>query len=154
MFKKKLGKKNKKYVQGIFHPKNPQKYKGSIPIIYRSGLELSSFRYLDNNSNVISWGSESVVIDYISPKDGKPHKYFVDLVARLKRKDGTTQTLLIEVKPEKQTVPPIDSKRKKPSTMLYEKIQYAVNIAKWTSAKAWADKNGMIFLILNEKHLK
>jgi hypothetical protein len=152
--KKKLGKKNRNYTQGIFQPKNKEKYKGSIPIIFRSKLEMLSMRYLDNNSNVISWGSESVVIPYISPKDGKPHMYFVDLVAKLKSKDGTIKNLLIEVKPEKQTFPPVQSNKKKPTTILYEKVQYAVNMAKWQAAKAWADKKGMIFLILNEKHLK
>jgi hypothetical protein len=154
MLKKKIGKKNRNYTQGIFQPKNKEKYKGSIPIIFRSKLEMLSMRYLDNNPNVISWGSESVVIPYISPKDGKPHRYFVDLVAKLKSKDGTIKNLLIEVKPEKQTFPPTESNKKKPSTMLYEKVQYAVNTAKWQAAKVWAEKKNMIFLILNEKHLK
>ncbi len=148
-----LGKKNKKYVQGIFNPKNPQKYKGSIPIIFRSRLELLSMRYLDNNTNILTWGSESVVVPYMSPKDGKIHRYFVDLVASLKDKTGKIQKLLIEVKPEKQTRPPTITNKKKQSTMLYEKVTWAVNQAKWDAARQWCKKNGYTFLILNEKHL-
>lgn len=151
---KSLGKKNRNYKQGIYNPKFPAKYKGTLPIIYRSGLELESFRWLDNNVNVITWGSESIVIPYQSPADGKLHRYFVDLVAALKRSDGTIQKLLIEVKPEKQTKIPVESKNKKYKTLLYEKYQWAVNQAKWQAAQKWAQNKGYIFIILNEKHLK
>jgi len=150
---KTLGKKNSNYKQGIFNPKNPNKYKGSLPIIYRSGLELKSFRYLDNNPNVLTWGSESIVIPYQSPADGKIHRYFVDLVAALKSKDGTIKKLLIEVKPEKQTRPPTIPPNKKQKTMLYEKYQWAINQAKWDAAKNWCKAKNYLFIILNEKHL-
>ena len=151
---KTLGKKNKNFVQGIYNPKNSQKYYGKGQIIYRSMMELKAFRYLDNNPNVLTWSSESVVIPYISPKDGKMHRYFVDLVAKLKSKDGTIKKLLIEVKPEKQTFPPTESPNKKQKTLIYEKYQYAVNTAKWQAAQAWCKTKGYTFLILNEKHLK
>jgi hypothetical protein len=151
---KTLGKKNKNYVQGIFHPKNPNKYKGTLPVIYRSSLELLSFRYLDNSQNVITWGSESVIIPYQSPKDGRLHRYFVDLVAEIKMKDNSTRKVLIEVKPEKQTKPPTITNRKKQSTMLYEKYNYAINCAKWDAARKYAEKKGYLFLIFNENHLK
>jgi hypothetical protein len=154
MDKTSLGKKNKNYKQGIFTPRDQKKYKGSLPIIYRSGLELKAFRYLDNNPNVITWGSESVVIPYQSPADGKIHRYFVDLVAALKSKDGTIKKLLIEVKPEKQTLPPIVTAKKKQKTLIYEKYQFATNMAKWEAAKAWCKTKGYTFIILNEKHLK
>jgi hypothetical protein len=146
-------KKNQKYTQGIYQPKNPEKYKGTTPIIYRSKLELLSMRYLDNNPNILTWGSESIVIPYQSPKDGKLHRYFVDLVASLKDRSGKIQKLLIEVKPEKQTRPPTITNKKKQSTMLYEKVTWAVNQAKWDAARQWAKSKGYTFLILNEKHL-
>jgi hypothetical protein len=149
---KTLGKKNRNFTQGIFKPKNPQKYIGSQPI-YRSMLELKAFRYLDNNPNVLSWSSEAVVIPYISPADGKMHRYFVDLIAKLKTKEGTIKKLLIEIKPEKQTMPPIDTGRKKQKTLIYERYQWVVNQAKWISAKAWCEKKGFTFIIMNEKHL-
>jgi hypothetical protein len=151
---KTLGKKNKNYIQGIFHPKNPNKYKGTLPVIYRSSLELLSFRYLDNSQNVITWGSESVVVPYQSPKDGRLHRYFVDLVAEIKMKDSSIRKVLIEVKPEKQTKPPTITNRKKQSTIIYEKYNYAINCAKWDAARKYAEKKGYLFLIFNENHLK
>lgn len=150
---KKLGRKNKNYTQGVFSPKNPKKYKGTLPIIYRSSLELKSFRYFDNSPNVITWGSESVIIPYQSPMDGKVHRYFIDMVAEIKMKDGTTKKVLVEVKPERQTYPPIVTNRKSQKTIIYEKYQFAVNSAKWQAAKQYANKKGYLFFILNEKHL-
>ena len=149
---KKLGKKNQNFVQGIYKPKNPQKYIGSTPI-YRSMMELKAFRHLDNNPNVLSWSSESVVVPYVSPADGKMHRYFVDLVAKLKSKDGIIKKLLIEVKPEKQTKPPTESPNKKQKTIIYERYQFAVNSAKWKAAQEWCKSKGYTFIILNEKHL-
>jgi hypothetical protein len=149
---KKLGKKNQNFVQGIYKPKNPQKYIGSTPV-YRSMMELKAFRYLDNNPNVLSWSSESVVVPYVSPADGKMHRYFVDLVAKLKSKDGSIKKLLIEVKPEKQTKPPTESPNKKQKTIIYERYQFAVNSAKWKAAQEWCKSKGYTFIILNEKHL-
>lgn len=149
---KKLGKKNQRFIQGIYKPKNQNKYIGAVPI-YRSMMELKAFRYLDNNPNVLSWSSESVVIPYISPVDGKMHRYFVDLVAKLKSKDGTIKKILIEVKPEKQTKPPVESVNKKQKTILYERYQFAVNSAKWEAAQQWCKSKGYTFIILNEKHL-
>lgn len=149
---KNLGKKNRNYIQGIYKPKNPKKYIGAVPI-YRSLMELKAFRYLDNNPNVISWSSESVVIPYESPADGKIHRYFVDLVAKLQSKDGTIKKLLIEVKPERQTKPPVESTRKSQKTLIYEKYQFAVNTAKWEAARGWCSKKGYTFIILNENHL-
>lgn len=150
---KTLKRKNQNFKQGIYKPKNPKKYNGTYPIIYRSGLELKSFRYLDNNPNIITWGSESVVVPYQSPADGKLHRYFVDLVAVLKTKSGEIKKLLIEVKPEKQTKPPTHSNKKKQSTIIYENYQWAINQAKWTAAKSWCSSKGYLFIILNEKHL-
>jgi hypothetical protein len=147
-----LGKKNRNFVQGIYKPKNPKKYIGTTPV-YRSMLELKAFRYLDNNPNVLSWGSESVVIPYKSPVDNRIHKYFVDLVAKLQCKDNTIKKLLIEIKPEKQTKPPTESARKKQKTLIYEKYQYGINMAKWDAAKNWCKAKGYTFIIMNEKHL-
>jgi hypothetical protein len=150
---KKLGKKNKDYHQGIFNPKFLQKYKGTLPIIYRSSMELKSMRWMDNNPNVLKWTSETIIIPYTSPVDGKVHRYFTDLSCEMKMKDGTLKKLLIEVKPEKQTLPPTESNRKKKKTILYERYNYAINCAKWEAAQKWCAKKGYTFLILTEKHL-
>ena len=71
---KKKFSKDSRYTQGNFSPVNVSKYKGSLPVIYRSKLELIVFRWLDCNSKVISWGSESVVIPYYSPLDNNFNK--------------------------------------------------------------------------------
>lgn len=144
--------KNKKYTQGIFHPINKEKYKGSNPIIYRSSLELKTMRWFDKNSNVLSWGSESVVIPYIGP-DGKMHRYFVDFVCEMRRKNGEVEKFLIEVKPQNQTQPPIITPNKKKKTILYETYTYATNLAKWQAAKEWCNRKNMKFLVLTEKHI-
>jgi hypothetical protein len=145
--------KNSQYNQGIFSPLHPEKYKGSLPIIFRSSLELKVYRWMDNNSNILSWGSESVIIPYISPLDNRMHRYFVDLVAHLRDKSNAIKKILVEIKPFKQTQKPTISNRKSKKTIIYEHTQYAVNLAKWDAAKKWCDKNGYIFLTLTEKHI-
>lgn len=151
--KTKLGKRHPNYSQGEFKPKNINKYRGSYPIFYRSSLELKVMRWFDDNTNVLSWGSESVVIPYFSPIDEKTHRYFVDFVVNLKTKEGDTKKLLIEVKPFKQTIKPFLSPYKKPTTLIYENRQYILNQVKWEAAKKWAKKQGYEFLILTEKNI-
>ena len=141
------------YKQGIFRCENPLKYRGPTPIYYRSSLELRLQRWLDRNSKVLSWGAEAVVVPYLSPKDGKIHRYFIDNVLTLQTDTGP-QKYIVEVKPFKQTSPPVMHGNKKRETLLYEQITWAVNQKKWESAKAWADKNGYKFIIITEKDLR
>lgn len=141
------------YKQGIYKPTFPEKYKGTLPIVYRSGLELQFSRWCDRNQNVIQWGSESVVIPYISPLDGKLHRYFIDYVLSLKVKEEIKK-YIVEVKPSKQTQPPTNSGNKKRSTILYEQVQYAKNMAKWDAAKKWAEKRSWNFIVITEKDIK
>jgi hypothetical protein len=153
MIKPNLTKKNSNYKQGRFNPLNPHKYKGTLPIYYRSKLELSAMRMLDKNPNILTWGSESVVIPYVSPMDNRVHRYFVDLVATLKESSGEIKKLLIEVKPFKQTQRPIFSNAKSQKTVLYENVQYATNMAKFDAAKQWCVKKNFKFIILTEREI-
>ena len=67
------------YKQGFFTPRFPKKYIGDpTNIVYRSGWEKRVMQTLDENSNVLRWASEEIVIPYISPIDNRPHRYFVD----------------------------------------------------------------------------
>ncbi len=141
---------SKKYRQGIFTPKNKNKFIGTTAT-YRSGLELRFFRFCDDNSNVLQWGSENVVVPYFSPLDNKVHRYFIDNYVVIKEGD-TIKKYLIEIKPSKQTMPPT-AKYKKKEHLIYEQRQYIVNEAKWLSAKQYCVKNGLKFLILTEKEL-
>lgn len=96
-----------KYYQGRFRPKNPKKYMGDpTNIIYRSGWEFKLMRYLDVHPKVIQWGSEELIIPYRSPIDGKVHRYFPDFIVKQINKNGIKETILIEVKPKAQTMPP------------------------------------------------
>ena len=139
--------------KGLYNPLNEQKYRGTRPIIYRSGLELSFFRWCDRNERVLQWGSESVVIPYISPKDGRMHRYFVDNVLILQTDKGNKK-FLVEIKPEKQTMPPSQSVRKSKKNLLFEQITWAINSSKWEAARNWCKKNGFEFVILTEKQLR
>lgn len=146
-----------KYKQGFFNPQNPIKYKGSKPIIYRSGLELKFMRWADWNSNILEWGSESVIIPYIKPildatKTPKIHRYYVDFNLTLKTNNGT-EKYLIEVKPQRQTQPPKPRKNTKPASLLREQYTFAVNDAKWKAAQQWCQKNGYKFKIITENDL-
>ena len=110
-------------------------------------------RWADRNDNVLSWGSESVVIPYLSPKDGKSHKYFVDFILKLSTPNGEKK-FIVEVKPEKQIHPPDTKYRKKKGTVLYEQLTYAVNLSKWDAARQWANRNGYEFTIITDKDLR
>lgn len=142
-----------KYEQGKFTPTNPKKYKGTLPIFARSSLEFRFMRWCDRNDLVVEWGSETVVIPYISPVDGKRHRYFTDGNILLKVGESIKK-YIIEIKPERQTKPPVPSLKKKRSTVLYEQVQYAINSAKWKAASEWAKAHGYNFCILNENDLK
>ena len=143
--------KDERFKQGIYKPVNT-KYKGKSYPVYRSSWELKFFRWCDRNDNVLKWSSESTVVPYISPVDGKIHRYFVDGNVIIKEGD-IIKSYLVEIKPHSQTKPPKESKRKKKTTILYEKITYAVNQAKWDAAKQYAAKKNMEFLILTEREL-
>lgn len=143
--------KNSKYRQGVYTPVNQEKFIGQSAI-YRSGLELKFFKFCDNNINVIKWGSENVIVPYISPIDTKVHRYFIDNYVVIQEGEKITK-YLIEIKPYKQTLPPV-TKYKKQQHLIYEQKQYIVNQAKWESARQFCKKNGLTFLIITEKELR
>lgn len=142
-----------KTYKGWFRPKNPKKYNGdSKNIIYRSSWEFRVMKWLDENSSVIWWSSEELVIPYISPIDEKYHRYFPDFVAKIKKKDGSIKIYVIEVKPFAQTQKPVQKKRKT-EKFLREAATYAVNQEKWRAADVFCQKQGWEFMILTEKQL-
>ena len=143
-------KKDPRYTQGIFIPRNKEKFLGS-KAIYRSSLELRFMKFCDNNQNVVKWGSENVVIPYLNPLDGKIHRYFVDNFVQIKEGEKIKR-YLVEIKPSKQLLPPTTKYRKK-SNLIYEQTMYITNQAKWQAARDWCNKKGLEFIILTEKHL-
>jgi hypothetical protein len=138
---------------GRFTPKSPNKYKGDVTnIIWRSTWELRFLKYLDTNPAILEYGSEEVVVPYISPLDGKRHRYFVDFYFKVKTKEGLTKKYLVEVKPYSQTIEPKRPKRITESYMS-SVYTYLVDQAKWKSAKEFAKNSGMEFIVLTEKEL-
>lgn len=140
------------FKQGKFTPVNKEKYKGSYPILYRSSWELKAFMYLDRNSKVVNWGSESVVVQYKDPtRHNTVHRYFLDLVFNIKKNDKI-ETYIVEIKPHKETETPKKG-RKSDKTFLTESRTYIRNQAKWKAAALFAQRRGWKFAIWTEKEL-
>ena len=144
--------KNQSYKQGIYNPVNQKKYVGRGRPEYRSSWELKFFQWCDRNVNILEWSSESVIVPYVSPIDKRVHRYFVDSNILLREND-VIKKYLVEIKPSKQTRPPVNSKNKKKSTIIYENVTYAINQAKWAAAEKYAKKKNMKFIILTETEL-
>lgn len=142
-----------KYYQGKYTPKQPGKYEGDpTQVIYRSSWELKFFNWCDNNPSVIKWSSEEVIIPYICPTDNKPHRYFIDAKIQVKTTQGDIKTYLVEIKPSKQTKPPIAGKRKT-KQYIQEVMTWGKNDAKWKYARDYCAKRGWEFVILTEVEL-
>lgn len=150
------------YHQGKFKPRNPHKYKGDHNnILYRSGWELQMMNRFDQSSDIVEWSSEELVIPYVSPVDGRVHRYFIDF--KIKTADGVVS--LIEVKPANQIAPPQNVGNVKPSAargkankpnrrFLKEVVTYGVNMAKWRAANNYAkDRKWKFVLAYREKEL-
>ncbi len=143
----------REYLQGKFTPRNPQKYVGDVTNIqFRSSWERKLMIRFDEDSSFLKWTSEEFVIPYISPVDGKPHRYFVDFAVEYKTKDNVVKKALVEVKPKDQTKPPVKPKRV--TKYFMESVEtYAVNQAKWDAATKWCKTKGWDFIIITEEHL-
>lgn len=109
--------------------------------------------YLDSNSQIISWGSEEVIIPYRSPIDGKIHRYYPDFIITKINKEGKKETALIEVKPYHQTIPPEIPKNRNSKKFLIEVKTWGMNEAKWKAANEYCKDRGWTFHIFTEKEL-
>lgn len=137
---------------GTFKPRNPSKYIGDhTNIIYRSSWECRVMDWLDRNPNIISWASEELVVPYKSPVDGRFHRYFPDFVVKVKTRMGT-KTMMLEVKPKKQTREP-EKKKRITKQYIQEVTTWGVNQAKWKAANEYCLDRGWEFKILTEDDL-
>jgi hypothetical protein len=141
--------------KGKFKPRNPQKYKGDpTNIIYRSRWELLLMSKFDEHPDVIQWSSEEEKIPYRSPLDGKIHTYYPDFwVKKINASDRKTVEVLVEVKPYAQTMEPKPVQGKPTKRMLNEIATWAVNSAKWRSARVYCSNKKWDFEIITEKEL-
>jgi hypothetical protein len=139
--------------KGRYKVNNPKKYTGNpTNVIYRSMWEFKFMKYCDNNPNVLEWGSEEVVIPYLSPVDGKVHRYFVDFYMKVQESTGHIRKYLIEIKPAKFTQPPTVPKRRT-QQFVQEVYTWGVNQAKWKAARDFCENRGWNFEIITEKEL-
>jgi hypothetical protein len=139
--------------KGFFKPRNPSKYKGDpLNIIYRSRWELKFMSYLDAHKDVLEWSSEELSIPYRSPMDGRVHRYFPDFIVKKVDVNNVTETVVVEIKPAKETKPPaVQSKPTK--QYLREVYTWGINSAKWKAAEAFCKDRNWKFIIMTEYDL-
>lgn len=156
-----------KYRQGLFVPKNKDKViklNNNGGLYYRSGLEHRLMVYLDNKTDVIRWGSENIKVPYIkkvwesklqSFKETE-HNYYPDFYYELRKSDGSTSRVVVEVKPKSETIEPkipINPTAKQLKNLEYSLKMYTTNLAKWKYMIEYCKIKGFEFIILTEEHL-
>lgn len=144
--------KRNKWWKGKFEPKNPEKYIGTYPIIFRSSWEWTLMQKLDSHPNVIQWASESIKIPYWNPFKkgipGKPNSIYVpDFLVNYQDRKGQTKLELIEIKPMNQT------SSNKTGRSKINQIAQQINTVKWAAARVWAKKHGMTFRVMTENNM-
>ena len=123
--------------KGRFKITKPEKYIGDYTnVVYRSLWERNAFRWCDEATSVKSWSSEEVVIPYYYEVDKKYHRYFMDLKIVLE----SGKTVLVEIKPFKETKPPTGNRRTK--RYITEGFTYVKNQNKWEAAAEYAADRG------------
>ena len=136
------------YHKRKYIPLHPEKYVGDPSnIIMRSSWETKFAIWCDRNPQIVKWSSEETIIPYLSPVDGKVHRYFVDF--KIKTVNG--KTYLVEIKPAVQTQPP--QGKRKTKKYLQEAATYLVNQAKWEYAKRYAKARDWEFIVITEYEL-
>ena len=141
--------------KGKYKVKNRSKYVGAVDnVIYRSSWERRFMVYADTNPNVVKWNSEELVIPYVSPVDGKVHRYYPDFWIEVKGEGGKINHMVIEVKPKRQVGPPRMGKTPKSKyRYLRDMKTLKVNEAKFEMAREFCDDRKWQFKILTEEHL-
>jgi hypothetical protein len=132
-----------KFAQGVYQPKNPEKYVGKGLPRYRSGWEWSFFQFCDNNDSVLQWASEAISIPYRNPVTGKMSMYVPDIFMTYRTKHDKVCAEIIEIKPRKQSL--IEGRMSD-----RDRAVVAVNHAKWDAASKWCKKAGLVFRVINE----
>lgn len=132
-----------KFAQGVYQPKNPDKYVGKGLPRYRSGWEWSFFQFCDNNNNVLQWASEAISIPYRNPITGKNSNYVPDIFMTYRTKNNQVRAEIVEIKPRKQSL--IEGRMSD-----RDRAVVAVNHAKWNAAVKWCSRAGLVFRVINE----
>ena len=134
------------WANGIYEVANADKYAGNRKPRYRSSWEHAFMRFADNHPSIIQWASESIKIPYRNPLTGRQSVYVPDFVLIYQDKGGKRRGELIEIKPSSQTT-------MTPKTRDREKLQIALNHAKWEAAAKWCRLKGLHFRIVTEQDI-
>lgn len=154
-----MAKRYKKPKQGYYKLNFPERFKmpvdsfmkstkvidGNLCVQYKSGLELKAFKYCDHNPKIKEWSLEPFHIPYMSPVDGKAHRYFPDIWIRFQN----DMVFIVEVKSSSETKMPRKNDKRYSSKI----NTYLVNQAKWQAAKGLAESKNANFVIITEKVL-
>jgi|TARA_B110000495_G_C22395202_1_gene253289 hypothetical protein len=141
--------------KGKYKVQNRSKYVGAVDnVVYRSSWERRFMVYADTSVKVIKWNSEELVIPYVSPVDGKVHRYFPDFWMEVLEEGGNTRNIVIEVKPKSQCSAPVMGKTAKSKYRYLRELKvWKVNEAKWEHCKDFCEDRQWQFKILTEDHL-
>jgi hypothetical protein len=141
-------------IKSLYKPEYPNKYKGNPNnIICRSSWERKFCRWCDLNENILEWGSEEFFIPYFDPTTNRIRRYFPDFIIKVREQTGEIKKYVIEVKPKRQTIPPVQTSKKRTRTYITEVKTYAMNQAKWEAAKEWCKDRMIEFRIITENEL-
>jgi hypothetical protein len=139
--------------KGTFRPLHPEKYIGDDSPKFKSRLEQKLMYLCDKSPHVKSWSYERIVIPYTDKtRKNSRHNYYMDFKVVMDTAKGS-KTFLVEVKSKKETVKPVNSKRKKPENYKKELETYVRNQCKWEAASKSAHSRGWEFKIFTEDQL-
>lgn len=130
-----------------FLPRFPEKYVGDVDNIFaRSSWEVTVMKFFDSRPDIIRWGSEEVVIPYLSPADNRVHRYFPDFFIEYRNATGEIKKEIVEVKPQHESEASAAKSQRSKDALL-------INEAKWKSASLYCETRGMTFRVITEKSI-
>lgn len=141
---------------GNFTPRFPEKYVGDLNrIVFKSLWEYNLMDWLDKNEFVLTWESwdnesGSNCIPYVCRSDNRSHRYYPDF--KITFADG--KTIIVEIKPKSQTIPPKLRKGQRQDKYIRECAVFAKNISKWEAGVIFCKKRGWDFQVWTEITLK
>jgi hypothetical protein len=134
----------RRFAQGKFTLKNPEKYLGTKDPLYRSSWEFAFMKFCDESPSIAKWASEAVRIPYRNPLTGRYTIYVPDFFINYVDKGGQPHAEIVEIKPQNQSL------REKVGKNLNNQASYILNQAKWEAATAWCRQKGLKFRVINE----
>ena len=137
----------KKFAQGKFQLKHPEKYVGNKTPMYRSSWEWAIMQMFDNNPSIQKWASEAIKIPYRDPLTGKHTIYVPDFFVNYVDKNNKQHAEIWEVKPASQAI------KEKVGRNRVNQAHYIKNMAKWEAARAWCKQQGLFFRVVSESDI-